>query len=366
MSIALCGVGMAGYVKAVAQYLSVCYTLPMIIRKTTREIFLVMITALYTIVFAQERIQNDEITGSKSSPSWSFSASVDAAYYPKSETDPSSAAHFAPISGIYKGIEGRIVGHAVYTIPIPFGEGALFRGNNISIDNSLELSPISIKPEVCVTFTPIACFNIGVGGEFGTAWNIMGFDGIQQYDKSKRDYDDLTPFASWYYQAYAQAMFGADTGFLFPGEWTHVIAGFIYKVKYEGMLNGGEGKHLWCYQESDNRVDGWQYHAAAAVMYQMPLILRYVGVLAEFKGHYMASDYPDWARAFNGDFMLVEITPMARLKFSESDSLTVMAGFKGRRSYKEKWKHSREEPFLTYQSREWIFNRIALSYKHDF
>lgn len=323
---------------------------------------------LCAVTFAQaaDAANEADIIESKPHSPWSFSVNTDFAYYPKSDTDPQSGTHFAPITGIYKGVEGRIVGHAVYTLPIPFGDNFLVRGNTITIDNSLELSPISIKPEVCVTFTPVAFFNIGLGGEFGTGWNIMGFDAIQKYDREKRDYKDLNPFASWYYQLYAQAMIGADTGVIFPGEWTHIIAGFVYKVKYEGMLNGGEGKKLWCYQESDNKVDGWQYHAAAALMYQMPLMVRNAGVVVEFKGHYMANDYPTWARGFKGDFMEVEISPMARLKFSENDSLIVMAGFKSRRSYKEDYDHSREEPFLTYQSREWIFNRLAFSWKHEF
>lgn len=345
--------------KVVAYYMVCRYT-----HAHMKRILSLVIALLCGAAFAQAA---DEGSGKdKTSSPWTFSTNVDFAYYPKSETDPQSGTHFAPITGIYKGVEGRIVGHAVYTIPIPFGDNFLVRGNTLTIDNSLELSPISIKPEVCVTFTPIAFFNIGVGGEFGTAWNILGFDGIQQYKPKNRDYGDLVPFSSWFYQLYAQAMIGADTGVIFPGEWTHVIAGFLYKVKYEAMLNGGEGKKLWCYQESDNKVDGWQYHAAATIMYQMPMVLRNVGVLVEFKGHYMASDYPDWAQNFKGDFMEVEISPMARLKFSEHDGLIIMASFKSRRSYKEDYDHSREEPFLTYQSREWIFNRLALSWKHEF
>lgn len=337
----------------------------------------VIAAMLFSLIFAQTpgtlADENDTVEKERDGEKedggasrWAFSVNTDFAYYPKTDTDVNSSVHFAPITGIYKGVEGRIVGHAVYTVPIPFGDNFLVKGNNISIDNSIEASPISIKGEACVTFTPIAFFNIGVGGEFGTGWNILGFDAIQKYNKNRHDYEDLTPFASWYYQAYMQAMIGADTGVIFPGEWTHIIAGFLYKVKYEGMLNGGEGKTLWCYQESDNKVDGWQYHAAATIMYQMPLIVRNVGVLIEFKGHYMASDYPSFARAYKGDFMEAEISPMARLKFSEHDSVIIMAGFKSRRSYTTDYNHSREEPFLTYQSREWIFNRIAASWKHEF
>lgn len=300
----------------------------------------------------------------KKSP-WNFSLSVDFGYYPKSDHVVSDSSHFAPATGAFKKVEGRVVGRATYTLPIPFGDNFLVRGNTITFENSLELSPISIKPELCVMFTPVAFFKIGIGAEAGTGWDMLGFHGMQAWDSDEREYKSKTPFASWYWQVYAQAALGADTGVLFPGDWTHVIVGLVFKLKYEALANGGEGRTLWLWQHSGGNVDGLQYHAVAVVAYQMPIALRRVGVMFDFEGHFKSSDY-ETGSAYNGDFMQIEISPMAQLKFGKHDSLAVMLGFKSRRAFKEKSDDSDEEPFLTYSSREWFFNRIALSWTHDF
>ena len=50
-----------------------------------------------------------------------FSITTDAAYYPKSDYVAGDT-HFAPLTGIYSGVEGRVSGNMDYTISTPLGE----------------------------------------------------------------------------------------------------------------------------------------------------------------------------------------------------------------------------------------------------
>ena len=50
---------------------------------------------------------------------WDFSVTTDFAYYPKSDAIPSTGGvHFAPLTGVYSGVELRATGTAGYTISL--------------------------------------------------------------------------------------------------------------------------------------------------------------------------------------------------------------------------------------------------------
>src|SRR5574344_1197057 len=312
--------------------------------------------------FSQETQQSQEQT----SP-WSFSVTADFAFYPLSEY-AAGGDHFAPITGIYSGLEGRITGHAYYTIPVPFSDNPLVKGNTVVFDNALEITPVSVMPQFSVSFTPAAFLNFTAGAKAATGWELFGIKGMGILDDASETYKSLTPFNNYYLEAYASGTFQFDTAALWAGDWHHIVLLANYKTSCI-RLTGVHDGDVWIWQGTGNRANGWQYNANFVVGYQMPLMLSMIGLNAELTGHYSASDYSTVKYAdYDGNFMTVNISPLAQLKFGTKDSLYIMLGFSSRRSYAESHtsKQTVTEPYLTYSGREWFFNRVALSYTHTF
>lgn len=294
----------------------------------------------------------------------SFSITTDFAYYPKSAPVVSSSTHYAPFTGPYSGLEGRTTGHACYTIPTPIGNNPLTAGDNITLDGYLELTPVSIKPGFSISYTPIAFLVFNTGAEIGSGWNLLGIEGLGQYDENTEDYKSISPFTAWFYHFWFQGTFQFDTGAIIPGDWTHIVMLASYKAEYIG-LTGQNSQDLWYWQATPNQVNGWKYYSNVILAYQMPLIIKRAGLMAEFQGYYSDDAYLYGSR-YDGNFMRIDISPLAQFQFGEKDTLSLLLNFSSRRGYSTEYENSKEESFLTTISREWFFNRIALSWTHNF
>ena len=289
---------------------------------------------------------------------------VDAAYYPMSNfvTGPS---HFAPLTGVYSGIEARATGSLSYKIPTPLGEHWLLSDANINVKINLEVSPVSISPETRISFTPLPFLVFETGAKLGTGWNFGGIHGMAVYNGSD-NYLNLKTFTNWFTKFYVQGTFQFDTGAIVEGDWTHFQIMYTYQAYYSA-LSGVKNGEVWKWQSSGNRANGWQNYQSLILAYQMPLVLSRVGVMSELEGHYKAGDY-DQARygKFNGSFKTISISPLMQFTFGENHTLAVLFGFSSRRSYSEEHTDTMLEPCLTCTGREWFFNRIAFSWTMTF
>ncbi|MCR4630249.1 MAG: hypothetical protein K5786_01315 [Treponema sp.] len=325
---------------------------------------LTKLSLLITTLFLALPLAAQEEESTKTSP-WSFSISTDFAYYPLSAPIVSENTHFSTFTGPYSGLEGRTTAHAYYTIPTPIGNNPLTAGDNITLEGYFELSPVSIKPGLSVSFTPIAFLVFNAGAEIGTGWNLLGIEGMGSWDASTEShYASLTPFASWYHHFWFQGTFQFDTGALIPGDWSHVVMLASYKVEHIG-ITGCANQELWCWQGSSNQVNGWKYYSNAILAYQMPLFIKRAGVLAEFSGYY-SDDVYEFGSAYDGNFMTVDISPLAQFQLGQNDELSLLFNFSSRRGYSAEYEGSYSETFLSTISREWYFKRIALSWTHNF
>lgn len=292
------------------------------------------------------------------------SITVDAAYYPKSDFI-AGGDHFAPLTGAYSGVEGRVTGSLSYKIPTPLGNHWLLSDANINVKINLELSPVSIAPESKISFTPLPFLVFETGAKLGTGWNLGGIQGMALYNGSDA-YNNLKPFNNWFTKFYVQGTFQFDTGALIDGDWSHVQIMYTYQAYYSA-LSGIKNTQIWKWQSSGNKANGWQNYQNIVLAYQMPIVLSRVGVLTEIEGHYKDSDYnPAAYPAFKGSFKTVSISPLMQFTFSETQSLAVLFGFSSRRSFAQEYTDSNVEPLLTYAGREWFFNRIALSWTVKF
>ena len=174
----------------------------------------------------------------------------------------------------------------------------------------------------------------------------------------------MTPFAHWYLYGWGSACFMFDLAALWEGDWHHVVATATYKAGYQKLT--GTDSDVWQWQASDGMASGWVYEQEYFVGYQMPLKLSMIGVGTTLTGHYQSSDYGKFSNNYDGDYMTIDIWPMAEITLNKTNQLYAIVDFTARRSFREEYKDDAHEPFMTKTGREWILYTIALQWKHVF
>lgn len=302
----------------------------------------------------------------KKSP-WDFSILSEFAYYPKSDFIV-GANHFVPITGVYNSVELRVAGLAGYTIPLPFGDNSLVSGNRLYLLGKFELSPVSMGLGLSASFSPIAFLDFDVGTIISMGWDFqpLNIKGLAIWNQKTKAYDSRI-FKSAHIEAWFQGTFMFDLAALIPGEWNHIVTLNSFKAEYIGLTNGGENGNPWLFQGTGGQANGFRYIANFLLGYQMPLVLQMVGGLVELEGYFDGKTaYNKLYHNMDPNFMSVYLSPVTIFTFTEKDELTIQFRFGSRRSYTEAYETSAKSLELTTAGREWFFDRIAFSYKHNF
>ena len=340
-----------------------------------------IVLSLSAVVFVSSAAFSQEAEEAKSQKKntfiWKFYEQTAGAYYFKSDY-VSGGDHFAPITGLFNSFEFKTTFNAECRIPAPLGKHFLLKDSNVRIKTAFELCPVTVRPLVSISFTPLPFFVFSTGASIGTGWSSLVFKGLYKLDengnsygengkisKNSIEYENLTPFGNYYYDFWFSGLFQFDTGAIFPGDWTHAVMQASYTVSYVGVTGVDDGK-IWLWQLVGNNCNGWRYTANFVLGYQMPLPLSMIAVNTDVYALFNSDDYGIYSSSYNGDFTNVTISPMLKFDFSKKDSLFVLFEFKKRRSFEEEHSDSKEEIFLTYSGAEWFFNRIAFSWTHVF
>lgn len=302
-------------------------------------------------------------------PSTNFDLVADFAYYPASSPvylglPYDDISRFASIDGFYSRVEARVAGKFNYKIPTPLGTNGLVKGNNVTISPGLEFSPVSLSPQLFISFTPIAFLRFTASGKVGTGWEFIGIKGMGELESAETGYKSLTPFKNYFYEFKLSNLFQFDLGAIIPGDWTHVVTQASYDIIYTG-LTGVENGTPWRWQTSSEKVNGWNYYSNIILGYQMPLVLQTVGVQVELSGYYKESAYDEIYSKWNPTFTTVSINPICILKFNEKHALTIQSRFSSRRGFSTD-SYAETTLNLDYNGREWFFDRIAFSYSYTF
>lgn len=322
-----------------------------------KNIFLLFILILVTIgVFAEAETK--------------FILITDFAYYPKSVptvmgNPQDEISRFAPLDGFYSAVEARVTGKMDYKIPTPFGTNPLVKGNNVTITPALELSPVTIMPQLFVAFTPIAFLKFTASAKIGTGWEFIGIKGMGILDTPETGYVSLNPFENYFYEFRLTNLFQFDLGAIIPGDWTHVVTQATYEIMYTG-LTGVENGTPWIWQASGEKANGWNYYSQIILGYQMPLVLQTVGLQFEISGYYDQASFDSAYVEWNPAFTRVNINPICILKFNDKHSLTIQSRFSSRRGFSSGAGSDATNFNLNYNGREWWFERVALSYSYSF
>ncbi|MCI5828985.1 MAG: hypothetical protein UHY90_04555 [Treponema sp.] len=298
--------------------------------------------------------------------------SIQGAFYPESKpvSSDSGKVHFAPVTGPYHSIEAMVSLGVEYKIPAPLGTSAMLKDSFVSISPVINISPVHAETALGISFLPLPFLKIGGISSIGSGWNMGEIYGLREYDDSASGgsvYKNATFGKRWIYNAGAYACFMFDAGYVFPGEWTHVVFLANYKVFYEGMTGMGKGEP-WVYKTEFSKVNGLQEEMNFLLGYQMPLKLKMIGINYNYSGHIYGSDYGDFDSNYNGEFRTMFISPMAQIDVGQKNELYILARFKSIRSFKES--HKADEPekeiLLTQSGREWLFSSLAVSFTHYF
>ncbi|MBQ0165779.1 MAG: PKD domain-containing protein [Treponema sp.] len=296
-----------------------------------------------------------------------FSLTTDAAYYPLSAAIPAADGNrFCPVTGPYDGAEARTTFQASYTIPVPFGDNPLVSGNTLVLNGAFELTPITIKPGVSFSFTPIAFLVFSGGADVATGWDIGdGLVAAGTYNDATHKYDSLGAFNSCWYDAWFEGLFQFDLAAIVPGDWNHIVTQDSFRITY-AKLAGQEDGHPWLWQASKEKVNGLAYTATFIVGYQMPLVLNTVAIQTEINGRFkddMAAQYA----GYKSDFTTYSVNPVFIFKFNEHNSLTTQLCFSSRRGFADELDPDTQSKLdMTVTGSEWSFYRIAFSWKYAF
>jgi hypothetical protein len=317
-----------------------------------------------SLLFAEEISSAKTSDAAQEKPLWEFSATTSAAYYPEASHKTGSS-HFSGMNGIYDGAKAVVEFDAAYTLPFLRGNDEFTADNHIVFNTGLEVTPVSVAPVASITISPIAFLELAIGGTIGTGWSIGDlFQGMAKFNEAKPEYKNLAPFAHWYLYGWAKATLMFDLAALWEGDWHHVVATATYTTGYQNIT--GTDADIWLWQADEGLASGWIYEQEYFIGYQMPLNFSMVGFGVTLSGHYRSSDYGVYSSNYKGDFITIDIWPMAEITLSKKDKLYILADFEARRSFREKYKDVEHEPMMTYCGREWIFYALGFQWKHLF
>ena len=314
------------------------------------------------VLFVITVISAQSLFGEEEKSPVSLYLQTNAAYYPASKCITGDT-HFAPITGPYSGLEGSLTLGANYRINTPLGDNWLLSDANLVLGSALEATPISVKPNISLQFTPLPFIVFKAGASIGWGWNIGPIEGLCELNKTSCDYEAISTFNHPYYDAWASATFQFDTGALLPGDWTHVVILASYSVTYAGIA-GLDSDSIYEWQCGKSQAAGLKYEAQGILGYQMPLALKLAGVMVKAGGHFDGADYGDFDETYDGDFTSVSISPVMQFQLGEKDELACLFDFSSRRSFNAEYEKEGESLYLTRTGREWYFLRFALSWTH--
>ena len=248
-----------------------------------------------------------------------------------------------------------------FAYPMFAGDNPLTKDNNLAIDLSTELSPVSINENFKLTLTPIAFLTFDAGMGFGTGWDI-GFVGLGIRDSI----GNVEPqdFGGLVYRTWFEGTFQFDLAALWPGDWHHIVAVVNDKIEYQGYTGAANGTPwIW---EADDGMDfnGWQLYGSYFLGYQMPLVLDTVGLLLQTQGYLgsVASMSAGSSGGWGSDFTQLTFGPLLDLTIDKKSTIAILPQFQTGLRWTAQTEWLTDFTKRQYQEAYLYFYRIAFDY----
>jgi len=301
----------------------------------------------------------------ESSKPLTFSLTTDFYEAPESAFIADSKTHFAPVTGIYSAFGMRTTFKTNYRIDAPLAQKPLLNDSHFNLEGSIELTPLTIVPGIKTTWVPFPFMELSMGTQAGSGWNLGSMGAIAEYNPLESSYVHYPSFSALYFKSYAQMILQMDTGFIWPGDWNHVVMQYTYQAYYNALFGTVQG-NLWYWPPEENKYSGWSAYQCLIIAYQMPLVFYRVGFMLESDKHYSDENLLSIYKYFNGTFDNLSLSQIMQFQFSQKDILSMAITFATRRGFIQQHTKTSEEPLLTYAVNEWYFKRVAFSWTHTF
>jgi hypothetical protein len=263
-----------------------------------------------------------------------------------------------------------------YNIPFLQGSNPLTSGNNIALALTAELTPISVNAVADAVWTPIAFFNVSLGGRIGSGWNMelfgMELIGIGNNIKDvSGSTNDGNAFDGIHWRAKTGATLQFDMAAIFPGDWNHIVMQTYHEINYKGYSDAANGTSWYYLNDSGENRNGFNYYGNLLLGYQMPIFLNTVGFMAEANLYlYDTPNRSNWG----DDLVRWTFAAAANFTITEQLGASLILQFHTRRNYTQGTEGSNKVKSTYYQDRNLIeddplslqFFRVALGFTYKF
>jgi hypothetical protein len=255
-----------------------------------------------------------------------------------------------------------ILAYAI-TLPALAGEGALTKGNNLELEASGELSPVSLNANFKATLTPIAFLKLAAGASVGTGWDI-GFIGLGLNLSGVRQ---SQPFGGAVYHAWVGGTFQFDLAAVLPGDWNHIVVLASPKVVYQAYSGAAAGQ-AWIWEaDKGMNFNGLKLTGDYLVGYQMPMAFDLVGLLLQTEGWLgdVRGKAPldgSAAQKWGSDFTYLTFGPLFDFKLGDKASIAILPQFKTGIKYSAATAMDMDFQARVYEAPYAYFYRLAFDY----
>jgi len=188
--------------------------------------------------------------------------------------------------------EAKLSLNQQFIFPFLQGSGPLTTDNNIALNLSAEVTPVSMDGFTEISWTPAAFFVLSGGGLLYSGWNIFLGNGIginAPIDEGAAPPREAKIFGSAFdglvWQTWGAGTAQFDLGAVIPGDWTHVL--FLTRQEFRYSAYTRAGPHdAWIFENDDGEnMNGWYYYARYVLGYSMPRspVLDTIALMAEMK-----------------------------------------------------------------------------------
>ena len=177
-----------------------------------------------------------------------------------------------------------------FKFPFMQGGNPLTEGNNIRLDLTAEVSPVSLNGLVNAIWTPIAFFELSAGVRLGTGWTLKLGDntnigiGLNLPTAGTEAQYSGNAFDAILCKIHLGGTIQFDFAALFPGDWNHVVFLSYHEINYHGNTRAQAGQAWYYENDYGENLNGFNYYGNLVIGYQMPkkpLFLNMVALMAE-------------------------------------------------------------------------------------
>jgi hypothetical protein len=176
-----------------------------------------------------------------------------------------------------------------FIFPVFAGMHPLTENNNLRLDLSADITPVSVNGTAEFVLTPVAFLQLVAGGAIGSGWNIPLADGLRINEPGRNPdgtldgSNELTgdAFDGFVWTVKGGGVFQFDLAAVKPGDWDHVVFRTYHGLRYRALTTAG-ADDSWVYEnDTGEERNGWWYYGNYFLGYQMPLPVSLVGILVE-------------------------------------------------------------------------------------